>query len=793
MENNFKFMTIKTKIVLLLSFAFIRLGVYAQEVKTQNHSKSQSETIRIDFTKQNKGDKQLNIFFSERGLQNIVTELDAEFISKSIKVPIENPDPFLTIAAVWEADNYFVENVVIRYRTSTDGDNWSSWDAFEQDEHSESDDEHVENNKYVSSLLFLDKNIKHIQYSVLFLKGSNAIIKSLRLDFFSPGYISDSEIEHTKKDLIQKSQQTSRVACPCPALTYVPRTGWNSPVGQGSNCSLSTTTVTTFVLHHQAAVANPPYASVVLSIYNYHVNTNGWCDVGYNWLIAPDGTLYQGRGWVGSNDNTVGGHMCACNGNKMGVCLLGDYTNVTPSVATYNKLKEFLAWKACSFSINPTGTASTTIKTCCPNNNCSCSSSVINTIIGHQSGCASCTSCPGTAFFAQIPTLRNDVQAYMNSCGGSSSANDDCSGATILTSSASCVNTAGDVSNATASGVAKPSCDPFASPALLDVWYKFTATSTAHTITVAPSASFDAVVALYTSCTGGEIGCADTGGGSGATETINATSLTIGNTYYIRVYDYGSVAPATTTFNICVTNCTVVPNAVSVSGGTFCNSATLTASGGSGGTIYWQNTTSGGISTATASVSQTVTSSGTYYFRAYNTCGWGTQGSATVIINNVDTSITKNEFTLTSNATPATYQWVTCPGMQLINGETSQSYSPSQNGNYAVIVSQNNCIDTSNCYQVSVTGLSFTSNATSITVYPNPTNNLLIIKGIGLDNGIYKMKLTNSVGQLLTEKEININNTFIETQFDLTEYSSAIYFLTISSKTINPVFKIQKQ
>lgn len=77
-----------------------------------------------------------------------------------------------------------------------------------------------------------------------------------------------------------------------------------------------------------------------------------------------------------------------------------------------------------------------------------------------------------------------------------------------------------------------------------------------------------------------------------------------------------------------------VPSTVSVSGGgTYCNSATLSASGGVGGTIYWQGTTNNGTSTSTPSQSQTVSSSGTYYFRANNSCGWGNQGSATVTIN----------------------------------------------------------------------------------------------------------------------------------------------------------------
>ena len=76
------------------------------------------------------------------------------------------------------------------------------------------------------------------------------------------------------------------------------------------------------------------------------------------------------------------------------------------------------------------------------------------------------------------------------------------------------------------------------------------------------------------------------------------------------------------------------PSAVTVSGGgTYCGSTTITATGGSGGTIYFQGKTSGGTSTATASTSQVVTSSGTYYFRSQNSNGcWGTEGSVTVNI-----------------------------------------------------------------------------------------------------------------------------------------------------------------
>lgn len=78
-----------------------------------------------------------------------------------------------------------------------------------------------------------------------------------------------------------------------------------------------------------------------------------------------------------------------------------------------------------------------------------------------------------------------------------------------------------------------------------------------------------------------------------------------------------------------------IPNVVTVlGGGTFCNSATITATGGEGGIIYFQGINSGGTSLELASTSQIVTSTGQYYFRSYNAeSGWGAEGSVNVTID----------------------------------------------------------------------------------------------------------------------------------------------------------------
>ena len=124
-----------------------------------------------------------------------------------------------------------------------------------------------------------------------------------------------------------------------------------------------------------------------------------------------------------------------------------------------------------------------------------------------------------------------------------------------------------------------------------------------------------------------------TGGVSQGTGTSFTTpSISSSTTYYA---DATSAAGCTSTPRTSVlATINSVPAVVTVSGaGSFCGNTTITASGGAGGTIYWQNTTSGGTSTASTTNPQTISSSGTYYFRSYSGSCWGVEGSAAVTIN----------------------------------------------------------------------------------------------------------------------------------------------------------------
>jgi hypothetical protein len=134
--------------------------------------------------------------------------------------------------------------------------------------------------------------------------------------------------------------------------------------------------------------------------------------------------------------------------------------------------------------------------------------------------------------------------------GSGPPANNDCAGATLLTTGAACAQTAATTACATQSiaGCSGGNAND-------DVWFKFVATSTTQYINVTASSGFDPVVQLLSgACNGVQIWCNDAAFTTGNSGTKNYTAFTVGSTYYIRVFDYSSGTPTTSSFSICVTD-----------------------------------------------------------------------------------------------------------------------------------------------------------------------------------------------------------------------------------------------
>ncbi|MBP9080840.1 MAG: T9SS type A sorting domain-containing protein [Flavobacteriales bacterium] len=123
-------------------------------------------------------------------------------------------------------------------------------------------------------------------------------------------------------------------------------------------------------------------------------------------------------------------------------------------------------------------------------------------------------------------------------CGTDAPANDECAGALPITANADCQPTYFDNGCASQS-LPAVTCGIYAGIANDDAWYSFTATATEMTLGGAPVGSMDIVMELFSGTCAAltSIACGDVGGG-GAADDMIASGLTVGATYYARVYDF---------------------------------------------------------------------------------------------------------------------------------------------------------------------------------------------------------------------------------------------------------------
>lgn len=110
---------------------------------------------------------------------------------------------------------------------------------------------------------------------------------------------------------------------PTPLIT---RAGWGARPPDESPVQTSWERRKTLRVHYSAG---PPDQSV-RAIQNFHMDTNGWIDVGYNALVDVEGRLYLGRsgGWL-----AIGAHAAGFNTEGIGVCFIGRDGDFTPAAA----------------------------------------------------------------------------------------------------------------------------------------------------------------------------------------------------------------------------------------------------------------------------------------------------------------------------------------------------------------------------------------------------------------------------------------------------------------------------
>ncbi|MES2760804.1 MAG: T9SS type A sorting domain-containing protein [Bacteroidota bacterium] len=148
--------------------------------------------------------------------------------------------------------------------------------------------------------------------------------------------------------------------------------------------------------------------------------------------------------------------------------------------------------------------------------------------------------------------------------------------------------------------------------------------------------------------------------------------------------------------------------------------------------------------------------------------------------------ILQSGIALTTDGTFNSYQWINCSTGVPIAGATTQTYTPTANGSYAVIISNSSCSLTTSCYEMTTVGLQ-TQQEREISVYPNPANDVLYFNNSKHQD--LHIQLFDQQGKVIDSK---ITNELLSS-FDISGLSAGIYFLKIYTNEQVITQKIIKQ
>jgi hypothetical protein len=146
--------------------------------------------------------------------------------------------------------------------------------------------------------------------------------------------------------------------------------------------------------------------AAVLGICRYHRNSNGWSDIGYNFLVDKYGRTYEGRAG-GVDRPVVGAQAAGFNGVSTGISNIGTHSSLPQSDAALTAMSRLIRWKLPLHGQPLSGSVWLTSAGGSSSRYARGSGAVFNRVSGHRDG--NLTSCPGDALYAQLPALRARV------------------------------------------------------------------------------------------------------------------------------------------------------------------------------------------------------------------------------------------------------------------------------------------------------------------------------------------------------------------------------------------------
>ena len=318
-------------------------------------------------------------------------------------------EPFSMLGVTWsDPDAALGGTAEVRTRDAGTG-RWTDWHALELDVHApESGPDHKKAGVRGGTQPLWVGASDGVQARVTGAK----LPTGLRVDLVDP----DAGTRTGSGGALEKTASAGQ-----PAVTS--RAGWGADESIVADPPTYTTDTKAVFVHHTAGTNDytcAESASIIRGILTYHVKSNGWNDIGYNFLVDKCGTLFEGR--AGGLDKPVyGAHTYGFNTDTSGVAVLGDFNTATSTPAVRDSIAQLAAWKLGLYGINPAGTV---VMAAGASNGKYTQGQLVtmNRISGHRDGYP--TECPGNNLYGDLPAIRT-LAASKNSPAAGADVNRD--------------------------------------------------------------------------------------------------------------------------------------------------------------------------------------------------------------------------------------------------------------------------------------------------------------------------------------------------------------------------------
>ncbi len=187
------------------------------------------------------------------------------------------------------------------------------------------------------------------------------------------------------------------------------------------------------------------------------------------------------------------------------------------------------------------------------------------------------------------------------------------------------------------------------------------------------------------------------------------------------------------------------------------------------------------LSYTSPSGNYTWTTSGSYIDTLINAMGCDSILNIELTIKEVNTAVSQEGYKLTAQANNVNYQWLDCDDdFVAISGSNGKTYPSAVDGSFAVRLSSNGCVDTSDCFDINIVGIQRLA-GNQFLIKTDPSINSILITPPSAK--IYQLKIYDILGKQVMDRPYLQGNTDIRLNDD------GLYLIQIESNGSVEIFK----